>query len=70
VKLGSYPADVLARNQRGAAQAQIMEIDRNITSLKRQRQMNGISAREFESKVQTEQAKKVKVMTDLAEKMK
>jgi hypothetical protein len=68
VKLGSYPADVLARNLRGAAQAQIMEIDRNITALKRQRQMNGISASEFESKVQTEHAKKVKVMKDLAEK--
>jgi hypothetical protein len=69
VKLGSYPADVLARNLRGAAQAQIMEIDRNISGLKRQRQMNGISASEFDSKVQVEQEKKAKVMKDLAEKM-
>lgn len=59
VKLGSYPADVLARNLRGAAQAQVMEIDKNIAALKRQRQMNGISPSEFESKVKVEQDKKV-----------
>ena len=70
VKLGSYPADVLARNLRGQEQAKIMEIEKNITSLKRQRQMNGISAEEFDRKIRTEQEKKVKVMQELAEKMK
>jgi hypothetical protein len=70
VKLGSYPADVLARNLHGQAQAKIMEIDKNITGLKRQRQMNGIDQSEFESKVKTEQEKKAKVMQELAEKLK
>jgi hypothetical protein len=69
VKLGSYPRDVLAKNARGAAQAQIMEIDRNISNLKRQRQMNGITPEDFADKVKVEQEKKREVMQDLAEKM-
>lgn len=69
VKLGSYPADVLMRNLHGQAQAQIMEIDKNISALKRQRQMNGISDAEFSSKVQAEHEKRAKVMQDLAKKL-
>jgi hypothetical protein len=69
VKLGSYPADVLAKSLHGQAQARIMEIDRNISSLKRQRQQNGISDSEFVSKLQVEREKKQKVMSDLAKKL-
>ncbi len=69
VKLGSYPADVLRRNLHGAAQADIMEIDRNIYALKRQRQINKIDADEFQRKVQAQQEKKRLVMQELSEKM-
>ena len=37
VKLGSYPADVLRRNEQGRVRAMLMEIDKNITELKRER---------------------------------
>lgn len=69
VKLGSYPADVLRKNLYGATQAKMMEIDRNITALKRQYQMNGISRDEYESKVKAEQEKKVKLVGELSDKL-
>lgn len=69
MKLGSYPVDVLRRNAKAAAAAQISEIDKNIAQLKRQRQTNRISAEDFQSQVTTEQEKKRKVMEDLAKKM-
>lgn len=69
VKLGSYPPDVLRRNLQGAAQGQLMEIEKNISQLKRQRQTNRITQIEFEDKVKVENDKKRKVMEDLAKKM-
>lgn len=69
IKLGSYPADVLRRNQHGAAQAKLMEIDRNISQLKRQRQTNRIDDAEFRKAVQVENEKKAKLMQELAKKM-
>jgi hypothetical protein len=69
VKLGSYPADVLHKNEQGKAQSKIMEIDRNISALKRQRQINKIDDDEFVQKVQAQQEKKRRVMQGLAEKL-
>lgn len=69
VKLGSYPVDVLRRNAKAAADAQISEIDKNIAQLKRQRQTSRITAEDFQSQVTSEQEKKRKVMEDLAKKM-
>ncbi len=69
VKLGSYPADVLRKNEQGKAQGQIMEIDRNISALKRQRQINKIDDDEFVQKAQAQQEKKRKVMQALGEKL-
>ena len=70
VKLGSYPADVLRRNLQGKMRVEIMEIDKNITQLRRQLQTKRISNDEFQAGVKTEQDKKVKLMRELAEKMK
>jgi len=69
VKLESYPADVLRKNAQGKAQGQIMEIERNISALKRQRQINKIDDDEFVQKVQAQQEKKRRVMRELGEKM-
>lgn len=69
VKLGSYPADVMRKNEVGKAQAMMMEIDKNISQLKRQRQTNSINDAEFQSQVQVEQDKKRKVQEDLAKKL-
>jgi hypothetical protein len=69
VKLESYPADVLRKNAQGRAQSQIMEIDRNISALKRQRQINKIDDDEFVQKGQTQQEKKRRVMQGLGEKL-
>jgi len=69
VKLSSYPADVLRKNAQGRAQGQIMEIERNISALKRQRQINKIDDDEFVQKVQAQQEKKRRVMQGLGEKM-
>ncbi len=69
VKLSSYPADVLRKNAQGKAQGQIMEIDRNISALKRQRQINKIDDDEFVQKVQAQQEKKRRVMQELGEKL-
>jgi N12 class adenine-specific DNA methylase len=69
VKLGSYPADVLRRNERAKAAAQVMEIDRNISALKRQLQTRRISNEDFQEQVRAENDKKRKVMQDLQEKV-
>jgi hypothetical protein len=69
VKLGSYPADVLRRNERAKAAAQVMEIDRNISALKRQLQTRKITAEDFQEQVRAENDKKRKVMQDLQEKV-
>lgn len=68
VKLGSYPADVMRRNLTAAALAQSSEIEKNIAQLKRQRQTGRIDDAEFQSLVEVEQQKKVKLMRKLAEK--
>lgn len=70
IKLGSYPADVLRRNLNAKAQAEMMEIQKNISQLKRQRQTGRIDAADFESQVQGELAKKQKIMRELGEKLK
>ena len=64
VKLASYPADVLRLNAQREAQAKIMEIDRNITQLRRERQRNGIDDAEFEQKIARQVAKKNQVRDD------
>jgi N12 class adenine-specific DNA methylase len=69
VKLASYPRDVLQLNAQRAAQAKMMEIDRNITALKREYQRNGIDEAEFTEKVQAQQEKKLKIVEDLREKL-
>ena len=69
VKLGAYPKDVLQLNAQRAAQAKMMEIDRNITALKREFQRSGIDEAEFREKVEAQQAKKLKVMEAFREKM-
>lgn len=69
VKLGSYPQDVLRLNAERSTQAKLMEIDRNITQLKRERQRNGISDDEFRAKVDSQMAKKLRVVEDFQEKM-
>lgn len=69
VKLGSYPADVMRLNLNRKAQAELMEIDRNITQLKRQRLTNRISQKEFEDSARLEQSKQQKVMDELRKKV-
>jgi len=69
IKVGSYPADVLRRNNQAAAAAQIGEIERNIAQLKRQRQTGRIDQDDFEDAVRTEREKERKVREKLAEKL-
>lgn len=69
VKLGSYPADVLKLNLTRKAQAELMEIDRNITLLKRQRMTNQIDQAEFEKRAKIEQDKQRKVIEKVREKI-
>ena len=68
VKLGSYPVDVMRKNLQAKAQAEMREIDANISQLKRQRQTNRIDAEEFQAEVQRQQEKKRQIMRKLAEK--
>lgn len=68
VKLGSYPQDVLKLNAKRAAQAKIMEIQRNITALKRERQRNGIDDAEFREKMMAQNRKKLEVLREFREK--
>ena len=69
VKLASYPADVMRRNEYGKAQAQMMEIDKNISQLKRQYQTHTIDSNEFQDSVRTEQEKKRKIQLDLSNRI-
>jgi hypothetical protein len=69
VKLGSYPADVLRRNEMSKAMGQMMEIDKNISALKRQRMTNAITADEFEKQVMVEQLKKQKIQQAAQDKL-
>jgi N12 class adenine-specific DNA methylase/adenine-specific DNA methylase len=69
VKLGSYPADVLRRNLTAKTRYELSEIQRNISQLKRQRQLNRIDQDEFMEKVQVEQEKKADILKKLSEKM-
>jgi len=69
VKLGAYPADVLRRNLMGKANAEIMEIEKNVADLKRQRRTNRITAEELSERIREQVAKEVKVRRELAEKM-
>lgn len=65
IKLGSYPNDVLRLNATREAQANLMEIDRNITALKRERQRNGLTDKEFRDKVAAQIEKKKRVTEDI-----
>ncbi len=69
VKLGSYPADVLRRNERAKAAGQIIEIDKNIAALRRQRQTNRITMEKYQESVLIEQEKKRDVQRKLQEKI-
>ena len=69
VKLGSYPADVLRKNEFGKAQGMMMEIDKNITGLKRQLQNHSIDNEEFQGSLKTELEKKRKIQQDLAKRL-
>lgn len=69
VKLGSYPADVLRRNLTAKAQAEMREIDLQISQLKRQRQTNRLTPEEFADKVREQQAKKQEIQRKLGEKV-
>lgn len=68
VKLGSYPADVLRLNAQREAQFKLMEIQGNISKLKREYARDGMTEEEFQSKIAAEQAKKLKVMEAFQEK--
>lgn len=69
VKAASYPQDVLQLNAQRAAQAKLMEIDRNITALKRELMRNGITDEEFQAKAAAQMDKKMKVVEDLNKRM-
>ena len=57
------------QNAKRAAQAKLMEIDRGITQLKRERQRNGIGDTEFKEKLVRQVAKKSLVRDDLQRRM-
>ena len=69
VKLGNYPGDVLRLNAQREAQFKLMEIQRNITALKRERQRNGIDDEDFREKIGAQMDKKRKVAEDLQRRM-
>lgn len=69
VKVGSYPKDVLQLNAQRETQAKMMEIDRNITQLKREHQRNGIDDQDFADKVNSQIAKKTKIIEGFQKKM-
>lgn len=70
IKVGSYPADVLRRQLYGKLAAQMIDIDKDIAQLKRQRQTNQITSEEFSDAVRRQQEKKQKLQRELAEKIK
>lgn len=69
VKLGSYPRDVLLLNASRKMQAELMEIQRNVSVLKRERMRNGIDQAEFEQKVSVEMEKRRRVLEDMRERV-
>lgn len=69
IKVGSYPKDVLQLNAQREVQAKLMEIDRNITALKREYQKKGIDADEFQEKIADQAAKMRKVVEKFHERM-
>lgn len=68
IKLGSYPTDVLRKNAWRDTQAKSMEIDRNITQLRRELQRNGIDQDEFRTKVNAQMDKKRALMEAFRER--
>ena len=68
IKLGSYPPDVLRLNAQRAAQAKMMEIDKNITALKREFQKKGIDRDEFNAKAKAQIEKKRAVAKEFMER--
>ena len=68
VKLGSYPKDVLQLNEQRKMQRGLMELDQNITQLKREYGRKGLTLDEFSEQVQTQQAKKLKLMQEHQER--
>jgi hypothetical protein len=69
IKVGSYPKDVLKINETRKATGEIMEIDRNINSLKRELMRKGITREEFKEKVEYQIEKKKAIVKDLREKL-
>jgi len=69
IKLGSYPKDVLRLNSAKKAQAEMMEIQRNIQTLKREYAKNGLTRDEFMEKVAYQNEKRKAIAEDLREKM-
>lgn len=55
-------------NAQRAAQAKMMEIDMNITQLKRERQRNGIDDEEFKEKTDAQIAKKIDIIEEFMKK--
>lgn len=68
VKLGSYPGDVLLQNEQRKMQRGLMEIDSNITGLKREYARKGLTVEEFGDQVRTQQEKKIKLMQDFSKR--
>jgi hypothetical protein len=69
IKVGSYPKDVLLLNAQRKAQAEMMEIGRNITELNREYQKKGITTEEQQEKSANQMAKKLKVIEELQGRM-
>lgn len=69
IKAASYPKDVLQLNETRKMQAQMMEIDHNITQLKREYRRNGITSDELREKVTDQIDKKRKIIGDMQKKM-
>jgi hypothetical protein len=69
VKLGSYPADVLRRNIGAKAMAELSEIDKQISQLKRQYSTGRIDSDELREQAEAQNAKKIKLMQEVREKL-
>ncbi len=69
VKIGSYPGDVLLLNEQRKMQRGLMEIDGNITGLKREFARKGLTTEEFGDQVRAQQEKKVKLMQDFSKRV-
>ena len=68
MKVGSYPVDVLRLNAQREAQYKLMEIQGNITKLKREYAKSGMTDDEFQSALSAQQEKRLSVMEALGEK--